>query len=387
MGTIAVATVDEAVTVSRAAHDPQIDRLLALARKHLGTEVAWLTTVSGEHQLITAANGAVAALGVAVGASSGLPGLRPAVVADARRHPVAGERNIGSFATAPWHDAGGNVAGMLCCLSRHTDPSLDDGTLRYLALLTDLVSDHLGSPAGQARRETQQAETAVRQILTAGAVSTVVQPVVRLTDGVTVAFEALSRFDPAVFATPDLAFAAASDCGLGLELELLALERALQHRDGIPADSWLGLNLSAATVGSRRAQELLLRNADRRLGVEITEHTPIDDYQELNARLRPLRAAGINVVVDDAGAGFASLSHILQLRPDTIKLDISLVRAVHQDPVRRALARSLVGFAHEIGAALIAEGVETEAERGALDHLGVVYGQGYLWGRPRPIAG
>jgi EAL domain-containing protein (putative c-di-GMP-specific phosphodiesterase class I) len=381
---MAVATVGEAVPVNKAAHDPQIDRLLALARKHLGTEAAFLTTVSGDHQVITAASGTVAALGVAVGETGPLPGLKPAVEADARHHP-AREGNIGSFATAPWYDQAGHVAGMLCCLSRHADPTLDDGTLRYLALLTDLIADHLGSPAGQARRATQQAESAVRRILATAAISLVVQPVVRLTDGVTVAYEALSRFDPAVFATPDLAFAAAADCGLGLDLEMLALEQALEHRDAVPAEAWLGLNLSAATVASPRARTLLLRHAHRRLGVEITEHTPIDDYEELNDHLRPLRAAGINVVVDDAGAGFASLSHILQLRPDTIKLDISLVRAVHEDPVRRALARSLVGFAHEIGAALIAEGVETDAERAALDLLGVVYGQGYLWGRPRSV--
>jgi EAL domain-containing protein (putative c-di-GMP-specific phosphodiesterase class I) len=213
----------------------------------------------------------------------------------------------------------------------------------------------------------------------------VVQPVVRLKDGVTVAYEALARFDPAVFATPDRAFAAAGACGLGLDLELLALARGIEQLAVIPAGTWLGLNLSAATVAHPRAQEMLLRHADANLGVEITEHTPIADYQQLNADLLPLRTAGINIVVDDAGAGFASLSHILQLRPDTIKLDISLVRAIHHDPVRRALARSLVGFAHEIGAALIAEGVESEAEHATLAGLGVVYGQGYLWGKPGPI--
>lgn len=90
-------------------------------------------------------------------------------------------------------------------------------------------------------------------------------------------------------------------------------------------------------------------------------------------------------MVDDAAAGFAGLSHILHLRPDTIKLDISLVRGIQCDPVRRALARSLVAFAHDVGAALSAEGVETDAERDCLDALGVTYGQGYLWGRPQPM--
>ena len=254
-------------------------------------------------------------------------------------------------------------------------------------LLTDLISDHLASPASTARRQNQQAETVIRRILHAGDIRTVVQPVVRLTDGVTVAFEALSRFDPELFATPDLAFAAAAACGLGIDLELLAVERALEHHKALPAGMWLGVNLSAEAASTSRAHDLLLRHTSEQIGIEITEHTPISDYSQLNDRLRPLRAAGIQVVVDDAGAGFASFSHILQLRPDTIKLDISLVRGIHRDPVRRAFARSMVGFAHEVGAALLAEGVETEAECAALRTLGVTYGQGYLWGKPQPVDG
>jgi EAL domain-containing protein (putative c-di-GMP-specific phosphodiesterase class I) len=347
MGIIAVATAGE--TAYRVAHDPQIDRLLGLARQYLSAEVAWLTAGSGG--VIMAAKGAVG--------------------------EIAGQPTL----SVPWHDADGDVAGMLCCLTGHTDP----GASRTLALLADLVSEHLGSPAAQAVRANRAAETAVRRILATREIGIAVQPVVRLADSATVAYEALARFDPAVFATPDRAFAAAAACGLGLELELLSLERTLDQLDALPEEAWLGLNLSAATVGSPRAQDMLLRHADRRIGVEITEHTPINDYELLNAHLRPLRAAGINVVVDDAGAGFASLSHILQLRPDTIKLDISLVRAIDQDPVRRALARSLVGFAQEIGAALIAEGVETSDERATLHRLGVGYGQGYLWGKPSLI--
>ncbi len=380
--------------------DPQIDRLLALARTHLGMEVAWLSTFTADQQVITTAGGDTTAMNVIVGEGTDLAGsfcarvltgALPSIINDARRHPVTRELavtrelNIGSYIGAPWRDADGSVAGMLCCLSRTAQPDLDANAARYMNLLTDLISDHLASPAAQTTRQNQRAETIIARILVTSDIGTVVQPVVRLADAATVAFEALSRFDATLFATPDRAFAAAVSCGLGLELELLAIERALQHRDALPADMWLGLNLSAEAVSTPQARDLLLRYADRRIGVEITEHTPISDYDQLNTDLQPLRAAGIQIVVDDAGAGFASLSHILQLRPDTIKLDISLVRGIHHDPVRRALTRSLVGFAHEIGAALLAEGVETEAERDTLHALGVAYGQGYLWGRPHPV--
>ena len=377
--------------------DPQIDRLLALARTHLGMEVAWLSTFSADQQVITAAAGNTSAMNVVVGEGTELAGsfcarvlvgTLPAVITDARRHPitrelaVTRELNIGSYVGAPWRDADGNVAGMLCCLSRSAEPELDDTAVRYMNLLTDLISDHLGSPAARAHTQARRTEAVIRDVLQTSAVRTVVQPVVRIADGVTVAVEALSRFDPDLFATPDRAFAAANECGLGLDLELFAAEQALRLRDRIPDGTWLGLNLSAAAAGDPRALDLLMPYAGREIGVEITEHTPIADYDELNRRLQPLRAAGFQIVVDDAGAGFASLSHILQLRPDTIKLDIALVRGINHDPVRRALTRSLVGFAREIGAALLAEGVETPGERDTLHELGVAYGQGYLWGRP-----
>ena len=391
-----------AMTAVTVESDPQIERLLALARTHLGMEVAWLSTFTADQQVISAASGNTIDMNVVVGEGTDLAGsfcarvltgTLPPIVHDARRHPVTRELsvtrelNIGSYIGAPWRDSNGNVAGMLCCLSRTADPGLDANAVRYMNLLTDLISDHLASPASTARRQHQLAETVIRRILNTADIRTVMQPVVRLTDGVPVAFEALSRFDPELFATPDLAFAAAAACGLGVDLELLAVEHALEHHRALPAGMWLGVNLSAEAASTPQARDLLLRHAGRQIGIEITEHTPINDYPQLNDRLRPLRAAGLQVVVDDAGAGFASFSHILQLRPDTIKLDISLVRDIDRDPVRRALARSMVGFAHEIGAALLAEGVETEAEHATLHMLGVTYGQGYLWGRPQPVEG
>ncbi|MCY1136617.1 EAL domain-containing protein [Actinoplanes sp. Pm04-4] len=397
-----ISTAPEVVAAPAAGpDDPQIDRLLELARTYLGMEVAWISRFTGDQQVITAATGLLAGMNVTVGGGTPLSasfcarvvaGALPAVITDARRHPVTRDlsvtqdMNIGSYVGAPWRDADGNIAGMLCCLSRSADPDLDVQAARYMSLLADLVGDHLGSDAARAGQESRQVEAVVRDVLRTHAVRAVVQPVVRLADGVTVAFEALSRFEPATFASPDRAFAAAAVCGLGIDLELLALERALRLRDQLPADMWLGVNLSPEAVSTSAARDLLLPYADRRIGVELTEHTPVGDYDELNAYLRPLRDAGIQLVVDDAGAGFASLNHILQLRPDTIKLDISLVRGVDQDPVRRALARSLAGFAKEVGAALLAEGVETAPERDALLEMGVFYGQGYLWGKPQAPA-
>jgi EAL domain-containing protein (putative c-di-GMP-specific phosphodiesterase class I) len=118
--------------------------------------------------------------------------------------------------------------------------------------------------------------------------------------------------------------------------------------------------------------------------LEITEHDPIQDYAALRAALTALEPP-VEVAVDDAGSGYASLRHILALRPRYVKLDIGWVRGIDADPARQALVAGLVHFAGEVGCRLIGEGVETEAERTALLRLGVPLGQGCLFGRPVPV--
>jgi EAL domain-containing protein (putative c-di-GMP-specific phosphodiesterase class I) len=377
--------------------DPILERLLSLARTHLGMEVAWLSGFRDGQQVILAAEGALTEMNVVVGQGTDLSeafctqvlaGRLGRVVTDARRHPLARELgathklNIGSYVGAPWREPDGTIGGMLCCLSRTPDPSLDEYSARYLGLLADIVTEHLGSPAA---RQGRQTEKQIRAVLDAGTIRTVFQPVIRLADAGIVAYEALSRFDHPLTARPDRAFAMAASSGLGAELELMAAGSALTHLDLAPTGGWLGVNISADTVLTPAALALLMRHSGGpRILLEITEHTPVSDYRRLTESLRPLRAAGMLIGVDDAGAGFASLSHILHLRPDVIKLDIALVRGIDHDPVRRALARSLVGFAAEIGALLIAEGVESPGERESLHALGVRYGQGFLWGKPGP---
>lgn len=225
----------------------------------------------------------------------------------------------------------------------------------------------------------------LHEILRSRAIKPAFQPVVNLDDGVVTAYEALARFERDLFSSPADAFAAAADAGVGVELELLASERALAHLDLVPDGAWLSTNLSVEAVLHPQVRETLLAHAGHGIAVELTEHTRVPDYPALNRITDVLRKAGIRIAVDDAGAGFASLSHILQLRPDIIKLDISLTRNIDTDPVRAALARSFVEFASDIGAMLIAEGIETEGEYERLRGLGVRHGQGYYLARPGPL--
>jgi EAL domain-containing protein (putative c-di-GMP-specific phosphodiesterase class I) len=122
-----------------------------------------------------------------------------------------------------------------------------------------------------------------------------------------------------------------------------------------------------------------------RIVIEITEHTDVDDYEDLLRVLQPLRQRGIRLAIDDAGAGYSSLRHILNLRPDYIKLDIDLIRHIDIDPARRALASALIAFARDTDSTIIAEGVETASEFATLQALGVEQAQGYFLGRPKPL--
>jgi EAL domain-containing protein (putative c-di-GMP-specific phosphodiesterase class I) len=123
-----------------------------------------------------------------------------------------------------------------------------------------------------------------------------------------------------------------------------------------------------------------------RIVVEITEHEAVEDYAALVRSLDTLRGLGCRVAIDDAGAGFASLRHTLQLAPDIVKVDISLTRDIDSDRGRRALASALISFADEMGMTIVAEGIESQAELDTLRELGVIYGQGYFLAEPAPLS-
>jgi EAL domain-containing protein (putative c-di-GMP-specific phosphodiesterase class I) len=221
-------------------------------------------------------------------------------------------------------------------------------------------------------------------VLAEGAVVTHVQPIVDLGTGKTIAYEALARF-PDVVDGPTQLFAAAAAAGLGAELEELAARAALAVAPRLPPGRPLGVNLSPQALLRPSVTSLLLDHRHLDLGVEVTEHCPVDDYDALVAVLAELRGAGLQVAVDDAGAGYASLRHVLLLQPDVIKLDIALVAGVHTDVAKQALVGAMVGFAATTGARLVAEGVEETAEGAVLQELGVGFAQGYLYGRPAPL--
>ena len=213
----------------------------------------------------------------------------------------------------------------------------------------------------------------------------VYQPIVDLTDGSLLSVEALARFPEQPHDDPTTWFREAHEVRLGVQLELAALSAALRDLDQLPPDCDLALNASPETLRSPALRYVLQSAPAERLVIEVTEHEPVEDYPALVASLADLRELGMRIAVDDAGAGFASLHHILELRPDIVKLDRNLIQDLDKSPVRRSLVASLQHFSSEVDVLLVAEGIETVEELEALKSLGIRVGQGFLLADPSEL--
>ena len=232
----------------------------------------------------------------------------------------------------------------------------------------------------------EQREEVVRNAIATRALETHFQPILDLRNGQPIGAEALSRFAQLPVRAPDKWFAEAASVGLGVELEIIAVENALDHLDLLPSSVYLSVNASVETMLTDRFQEAIAGVASERIVLELTEHTKVVDYDLLDQRIEHLRSSGVRLAVDDAGAGYSGLAHILNLQPDVIKLDISLTRGIDTDPARRALGRALLTFGIDAyNASFVAEGIETEGEYETLRSLGCPCGQGFYLGRPAPL--
>lgn len=212
------------------------------------------------------------------------------------------------------------------------------------------------------------------------------QPICRLADGTAVGVEALARLSPDAALPPDLWFGEAWAVGLGPDLELAVVGEALTRAQRRPEGTYLSVNVSPDVALDSRFSTLVdsvERPSD--VVIELTEHQAVSDYDRLNKGLGALRESGVRVAVDDVGAGYASFRHVLELHPDIMKLDVSLTAEIEVDSSRRALAAGLVAVATELGATVVAEGIETLEQLACLTDLGVHHGQGFYLARPGPL--
>ncbi len=289
--------------------------------------------------------------------------------------PATHESGIGAYVGVPIRLWDGTLYGTLCCLSRCAEPSLNERDVRFLRVLAEVVADQLDREGLESEKRRLE-WSRIRGVLDRDDLDVEFQPVFDLADCRIVSLEALTRFWVDPMRSPSAWFAEAAEVGLGAELELAAIRTALDRLDDFPPDVAIALNV--------RFTQLLLDVADR-VVIEITEHAQVDDYDALLTALAPLRERGAQLAIDDVGAGFANLRHILRLAPDIVKLDLSLTQEIARDPAREALASSLVGWAGGVGASIVAEGISCDEDLELLRSLGVDYGQGYHLARPSSL--
>jgi len=224
----------------------------------------------------------------------------------------------------------------------------------------------------------------VNGILANEAIRPVYQPIVELASGRTIGYEALSRFPGDQAHTPDRWFDDAWRVGLGIPLELLAARLAAAALPRLPAEVGLSINASPPAVAAQGFLQCLGGDV-KNVAVEVTEHLQVGDFDEMRLKLAPLREAGGQVAIDDFGAGYASLRHILNVSPDWIKLDISLTESIADNRVAQALISAVVSFAERTEVRVVAEGIESAAELKILEGMGIRYGQGFHLGRPAAL--
>jgi EAL domain-containing protein (putative c-di-GMP-specific phosphodiesterase class I) len=383
------------VARKRSDAEQQIADLLKTARKSLRLSVAFLSRLDGTTQHLEVVDTSVPflfqegyrqqqdlTLCQAI-LDKKLPQVIPDLTdfPEAMKLPAARMPRLRSYVSVPVTLSDGSLYGTFCAAGLTSDKDL---TKRDRALMDVLASAAAVIIEPEVRSQERRTKISDRldPLIAAGGPVVVLQPIVDLATGRRVGAEALSRFPAEWAMAPDACFAEAHSVGSGHVLELLALERAAEHLQRV--DGYLAMNVSPATLLTPECGDLLRRLPLGRVLLELSEHDPVEDYVALNATLAPFRAEGLRLAIDDVGAGFSSLRHIVVTAPDVIKIDRSIVTGLDTDPVLETLVRSLVEFGHGCDVRVVAEGVEKAGEAAVLQTLGVDYGQGWHFGKPGP---
>lgn len=384
----------------RTGADDFVGAALHTVRAHLGMDIAFISEFKAGRQYCRFVDSARRQTSIEVGQSDPfdqgyckfvvdgvLPQLIPntANVPAAAAMPVTSALPIGAHVGVPIRLADGTVYGTFCCFSYSPDESLNARDLHTVTAFADLVAYRIDRDLKtDALRQERIAR--VRRLFDRSVLSIVYQPIFNLAQQTRVGLECLSRFAAEPRQSPDRWFSEAADVGLGMELELAAVRAAVRDFELVPDNCYLSVNVSPVAVMSGNLAAALAGGIPERIVLEVTEHASVEDYQQLGRALEPFRTKGMRLAVDDVGAGFASMSHVLYLKPDLIKLDISLIRGIDGDTGRLAMSAALVTFAERTGCMVVAEGVETAAELETLRNIGVHFGQGYLLGRPSALS-
>lgn len=384
-----------------AADHSAVDRILEAVRAHLGMEIAFAARYLSDGGRFSGRQFTHLSSDLPLPAGPGdiepvedgycwhiLEGRLPELIQNAQDLPFAHGIGItqalpvGCHISVPLRLSDGSVYGSFCCLSRTADYSLTDRDLATVRAFADLAAGQIESEL-ETRKATAETVQRIEDAIRHGQPGMVFQPIHRLADGKPIGVEALARFADADIRPPSVWFGEAAEVGLDEALELAAISCAVAAMPHIPAPCYVAVNVSPKVAMSGGLRDIVARAPSDRLVIEITEHAAVADYVALKRALAPLRDRA-RIAVDDVGAGYSGLRHILDLAPDILKLDMSLTRDVDRDPARRALIGAMVDFALSLGSAIVAEGVEHPEEAQVLRELGVECAQGWLYSRALP---
>ncbi|WP_373354784.1 EAL domain-containing protein [Pseudoroseicyclus sp. CXY001] len=393
-------TLDSSLQGAEQTDKDILDIALETVRTHLGMDVAYLSEFVGDRSVFRAVSAPGMEALIKAEDSVGLDevycqhilaGRLPRLISDTADHPLALEIPItqqvpiGSHVSVPVYRADGSVYGMFCCLSPQPNPTLNTRDLDVMETFAAIATRELDATL---RRRSERARMSQRldEAMGPEGVEIVLQPIVDLSTRRISGFEALSRFTGEPYRSPDQWFADALAIGRQIELEAYVVSKALSLLPELPEGTSISVNASPGTVASGILAGLAAASDPSRITIELTEHAIVENFDRVSQELDRLRQLGARVAADDVGAGHSGLTQLLRLRPDVIKLDIELVRGIDSNSAKQALVMGMMYFARDIGARIVAEGIETDEEREALRTLGVHQGQGYHLGKPMSLA-
>ncbi|MDI9246193.1 EAL domain-containing protein [Marinobacter sp. CHS3-4] len=317
-------------------------------------------------------------------------GELPCIIPDTGQNPitrdmaVTDDLSIGAYMGVPIFLSTGEVYGTLCCLKHSTHHSLNSRDPSLLRFVAEVIADRIES-LRQSDGRLNEIEERIDQVIAFDELDMHFQPIWGVEKNRVAGYEALARFQTVNYRSPDVWFSEAEEVGQGERLESVAIRRALGALKHLPEDCFISINASPEMVLSRVLAKLLLGTDGERVIVEVTEHARIMDYQAFRNAAQLFRAMGVRLAIDDAGSGYASFKHVMELDADVIKLDLNLIRGIDSDVKKQALAAALISYARRVGAEVVAEGVETQQEFSMLKELDVDKVQGSLIGKAVPL--
>lgn len=379
--------------------DVKLNKLLVVIRKHLGMSVAFISEFIDGERVFRFVDAENENSPIKVGNSNPLEetyckrivdNKLTNIICDTSKNNITRKLNvtdtlsIGSYMGVPIMLSSGEVYGTFCCYKYSYDTTLNQRDLSFLRAISEIASDLIETNIESEKIRRESVER-IQLALEEKKNNIHYQPIYDIQTNQVAGFESLSRFMIEPYRAPDIWFKEASEVGLGETLEIAAIVEAIKGLNEFNNDIYISINISPEYILNGAIHKVLNNTDTKRIVLEITEHDPVGDYAELREALKPLRDRGVRIAIDDAGAGYSTFQHILELEADIIKLDISLTQNIHSQPRKYLLAKALCAFAKSIECTIIAEGIETDEELNSIRGLGIDKVQGYLLSHPMPI--